>query len=106
MQKELGLPEDRDMPLFGTISRLADQKGVDIQLGALEEMLSANMQFVLLGSGSPAYERGYPELARRFPAKVAVRVGLRRRPGASHRSRLRFLPDAVTLRAVRLEPDV
>ena len=63
------------MPLFGTITRLAEQKGVDIQLGALEEMLSADMQFVLLGSGSPAYERGYHELARRFPAKVAVRVG-------------------------------
>jgi len=74
LQKEVGLPEDRDVPLFGTISRLADQKGVDIQLGALEEMLSTDLQFVLLGSGSPAYERGYSGLARRFPSKVAVRV--------------------------------
>lgn len=74
LQKEMGLPEGRDVPLFGTISRLADQKGVDIQLGALAEMLSANLQFVLLGSGSAAYERGYAELARRFPSKVAVRV--------------------------------
>ena len=75
LQKELGLPEAADVPLFGTISRLAEQKGVDIQLGALEEMLSTDMQFVLLGSGSPAYERGYYELARRFPSKVAARVG-------------------------------
>jgi starch synthase len=74
LQKEVGLPEGRDVPLFGTISRLADQKGVDIQLGALEEMLSTDMQFVLLGSGSLAYERGYSGLARRFPSKVAVRV--------------------------------
>jgi starch synthase len=74
LQKELGLPEGRDVPLFGTISRLAEQKGVDIQLGALEEMLSANMQFILLGSGSSAYEKGYAALARRFPSKVAVRV--------------------------------
>ena len=74
LQKELGLPEGRDVPLFGTISRLAEQKGVDIQLGALEEMLNANMQFVLLGSGSSAYEKGYSELARRFPSKVAARV--------------------------------
>jgi starch synthase len=62
-------------PLFGTISRLAEQKGVDIQLGALVEMLSADIQFVLLGSGSPDYERGYHALARRFPDKVAVRTG-------------------------------
>lgn len=75
LQKELGLPAEIGTPLFGTISRLAEQKGVDIQIGALEEMLSTNMQFVLLGSGSPAYERGYHELARRFPSKVAVRIG-------------------------------
>ena len=75
LQKEMDLPETADTPLFGTISRLAEQKGVDIQLGALEEMLSANIQFVQLGSGSAAYERGYYELARRFPSKVAVRVG-------------------------------
>src|SRR5208282_4087203 len=41
----------------------------------LEEMLSANIQFIQLGSGSSTYERGYYELARRFPSKVAVRVG-------------------------------
>jgi starch synthase len=75
LQKELGLPVTKKLPLFGTISRLAEQKGVDIQLGALEEMLRADIQFVLLGSGSPDYERGYHALARRFPDKVAVRTG-------------------------------
>lgn len=74
LQGELGLTVTR-APLFGTISRLAEQKGIDIQLAALEEMLSANMQFVLLGSGSPAYEHAYHDLARRFPHKVAVRFG-------------------------------
>jgi starch synthase len=75
LQNEMDLPENADTPLFGTISRLAEQKGVNIQLGALEEMLSTDIQFVQLGSGSSAYERGYYELARRFPSKVAVRVG-------------------------------
>ncbi len=75
LQKLVGLPEDESTPLFGTISRLAEQKGVDIQLGALSEMLNTKMQFVLLGSGSPEYERGYRELARRFHGKIAVRFG-------------------------------
>ena len=75
LQTEMGLPVSANIPLFGTISRLAEQKGVDIQLGALEEMLRANLQFVLLGSGSPAFERGYEDLARRFPDQVAVVVG-------------------------------
>ena len=74
LQREIGLPETSETPLFGTISRLADQKGVDIQLGALEEMLNADMQFVLLGSGSSVYERGYSELAHRFPSKMVARV--------------------------------
>src|SRR4029453_7655853 len=59
LQHELGLSETAQIPLFGNISRLADQKGVDIQFGALEEMLATDMQFVLLGSGSPQYERAY-----------------------------------------------
>jgi starch synthase len=56
---------------------------VDIQLGALEEMLSADIQFVLLGSGSTAYERAYLDLARRFPSQVVVRIGYHE--GLSHR---------------------
>lgn len=75
LQKEVGLLERHDVPLFGTISRLTEQKGVDIELGALEEMLSADIQFILLGSGSPAFEKGYQKLALRFPGKVAVRLG-------------------------------
>ncbi len=74
LQRELGLAVT-NTPLFGTISRLAEQKGIDIQLAALEEMLNADMQFVLLGSGSPAYENGYHQLAQRFPNKVATRFG-------------------------------
>jgi starch synthase len=83
LQRELGLPADPDTPIFGSITRLAEQKGLDIQLGALEEMLSAPMQFALLGSGANVYEKAYGELARRFPSKVAVRIGFNQ--GLSHR---------------------
>jgi len=75
LQRELALPVDDKIPMFATISRLAEQKGVDIQLGALEEMLNSNIQFVQLGSGSPEFERGYRNLAARFPDKVAVQFG-------------------------------
>jgi starch synthase len=75
LQRLVALPVDCKIPLFGTISRLAEQKGVDIQLGALSEMLNSNIQFVQLGSGSPEFEEGYRELAARFPHKVAVRFG-------------------------------
>jgi starch synthase len=75
LQRELGLPVDANIPLFGSITRLADQKGVDILLGALEEMLSAEMQFVVLGTGDAKFEEGYRDLARRYPTKVSARIG-------------------------------
>ena len=83
LQLEMGLPGNSRAPLFGSITRLVDQKGVDITLGALEEMLSADMQFVMLGSGSPVYEKAFTQLAARYPKKVAVRVGYDH--GLSHR---------------------
>jgi len=75
LQREFGLPEAPDTPLFGTVSRLTEQKGVDLQLAALQEMLAADMQFVLLGSGQREYERGYRRLAERYAAKCAVNIG-------------------------------
>jgi starch synthase len=83
LQQEMGLPVVADIPLFASVTRLADQKGVDIQLAALQEMLAAKMQFVLLGSGDPAFENAYRELARRHPQQVAVRLGFNN--GLSHR---------------------
>jgi starch synthase len=75
LQKMVGLPVNPDAPLFGNVSRLAEQKGVDILLGALEEMLNSEMQFVLLGSGAPEFERAYQDLAARYPRNAAVRLG-------------------------------
>jgi len=83
LQAELGLPAAEKVPLFGTITRLVAQKGVDIELAALEEMLAADMQFVLLGSGEPSLESAFRHLAQRYGGKVAVRIGYDQ--GLSHR---------------------
>jgi starch synthase len=83
LQKEFGLPIDASLPLFGNIGRLAEQKGVEIMLGALEEMLKTRMQFVAVGSGAPAFQRAYQDLARRYPSQVAMRIGFDE--GLSHR---------------------
>jgi starch synthase len=83
LQKEFGLPVAASLPLFGGIGRLAEQKGVEIMLGALEEMLKTRMQFVAVGSGAPALQRAYQDLAHRYPSQVAVRIGFDE--GLSHR---------------------
>src|SRR5436190_11317990 len=63
LQRELGLCPDAAIPLFGNIGRLVEQKGVDIMLGAIEEMLTTNIQFVQLGNGHASFERAYQDLA-------------------------------------------
>lgn len=75
LQKEMGLPENPAVPLFGNISRLVDQKGTDLLLGGLEEMLPGEMQFVFLGSGDPLLEAACRKLTARFPGKVALKIG-------------------------------
>jgi starch synthase len=83
LQEEFGLPVDAAVPLFGSVGRLAEQKGVELMLGAVEQMLSANLQFVLVGNGAPGFQRAFQDLARRFPSQVGVRIGFDE--GLSHR---------------------
>jgi starch synthase len=83
LQHEFGLPTNPAVPLFGNIGRLVEQKGVDIMLPALEEMLSANMQFVQIGTGSPFFQRAFQDLSRRFPDRASVKIGFDE--GLSHR---------------------
>lgn len=84
LQEEFGLPGNAGVPLFGSIGRLAEQKGVEIMHAALEQVLPANsLQVVLIGSGAPALESAYSALARRFPSQMAVRIGFDE--PASHR---------------------
>jgi starch synthase len=75
LQSQFGLPVDANIPLFGSIGRMVEQKGVDIMLGALEEMLNANIQFAQIGSGAPVFQRAFQDLARRFPNRASVRIG-------------------------------
>ena len=77
LQRELGLPELDGVPLFGNISRFTDQKGIDILLGALEQLLSSSVifQFAGLGSGDSLLEQAMGGLAKRYPKQVAVKIG-------------------------------
>lgn len=56
LQRELGLPENQDIPLVVMITRLASQKGIDLVARIIDELLSENIQFVILGTGEPMYE--------------------------------------------------
>lgn len=69
------LSGDPGLPLFSVISRLSEQKGLDIALEALPKVLEQGARFVMLGSGSPDLEDGFARLARRYPNQVGVQIG-------------------------------
>jgi starch synthase len=82
--RELGLPADDELPLVGVISRLWEQKGLDLAVGVLPRFLrDQKLRFVLLGSGDAALENEYRRLATDFPRLCAVRIGYDN--GLSHR---------------------
>lgn len=75
LQKSFGLPARDDVPVFGIVSRLVRQKGVDILAEALYRLLDYDAQFVILGTGevwSHFYFGGAP---RFFPDKIGVYIG-------------------------------
>lgn len=75
LQRDLGFAVDAQVPLFGIISRLVEQKGIALLAEALRQSLQRPMQFVLLGSGEPTLERMMQELARQFPTQVGIKIG-------------------------------
>lgn len=56
---------------IGAVTRLTWQKGFDLVLAALPELLDSGTNFVLLGTGEKELEEGFAEMARRFPRRVA-----------------------------------
>lgn len=74
LQKEIHLPQDPDIPLAGMITRLVDQKGMDLLLYVLEELLDTSIQIVILGTGDPYYESVLSEIANRRPDNLSVSV--------------------------------
>ena len=75
LQAEVGLTEAADAPLFGLVSRLAAQKGVDLLLDALPVLLRLGGQLVVQGTGEPALEAALRLAAQQQPGRVAVRIG-------------------------------
>ncbi|MCS5648326.1 MAG: glycogen synthase, partial [Dehalococcoidia bacterium] len=66
LQEELGLPM-LDAPLFGSITRLAEQKGIDVMIQALDEILCENdMQVVILGSGEDHFIHRLNKLQEKY----------------------------------------
>jgi starch synthase len=72
--EELGLDRDDRSPLFSVVSRLTEQKGIDIFLDALPAIVQRGARVVLVGSGESGLEDALRRASERFPGRVAARI--------------------------------
>ncbi len=75
LQMRMDLDPKAEAPLFGVVSRMSDQKGLDLVLAVADRLIAAGGQLVVLGSGDPAEETAYMALAEARKGSVAVQVG-------------------------------
>jgi starch synthase len=83
LQRELGLPARVDVPLVTIVSRLAEQKGIDLVVAAIPELVARDVQLAVLGSGEKRYEDALARAAHERRDRVAVRLGFDE--GLAHR---------------------
>ncbi len=75
LQTKLSLPTKNKAPVFGLISRLVEQKGIDLILECLPEILALPLQLAVLGSGNKEFEQQLSAFAKANPDKIAVKIG-------------------------------
>ncbi|MFW6268559.1 MAG: glycogen synthase GlgA [Bacillota bacterium] len=74
LQKMTDLPVNGDIPVIIIISRLVEQKGFDLVLRMLWEMLELDLQLVILGTGEEKYARAFKEICWEEPDKVSSHI--------------------------------
>lgn len=74
LQEEFNLPQN-DVPVISIITRLTEQKGINLIMEKLEELIHKDVQFLVLGSGDKDYEYGLQHFRDRFPKKIGIYIG-------------------------------
>ncbi|MEG1963273.1 MAG: glycogen synthase GlgA [Clostridia bacterium] len=70
--KMVNLPYFADKPIISMVTRLTEQKGIDLVMAVLEEILSQDVQMVILGKGDWKYETALKEMQNKYPNKLSV----------------------------------
>lgn len=75
LQREFGLPEDEEKFVLGMVTRLTEQKGIDLLLEVLPHFLSEfDAQFFIIGGGEGKYVKALQDLQKRFPKKIGTHL--------------------------------
>ncbi len=76
LQKRFRLPIEKDVPLFGVVSRLVGHKGFDLVSRVIKILLDLPVQLVVTGTGERQYVSLFQKLAKKYPKKLAAHLEL------------------------------
>ncbi len=74
LQTAFGLPDDPFVPVLAHVGRLVDQKGIDLILELLPELLKRHLQLVIMGTGQPELEAALKKAGQQHPDRFGVRI--------------------------------
>ncbi len=74
LQKVCGLAENSEIPVLGMVSRLAEQKGLDILVEGLDDLMRQDVQLVILGAGDLKYQDSLKEAAAKYPKALSLNL--------------------------------
>lgn len=74
LQKLVGLPLQGRIPLFGLVSRLVHQKGLDLIAPILDRLMEKDIQLIVIGRGEKIFEQVFKNLADKYPDKVSIHL--------------------------------
>lgn len=74
LQRLYSLPVKKNVPLVAMVSRLVDQKGLDLIEKVVDKLMKRDLQIVFLGTGDKKYQELLEDMGRRYPGKVGVRI--------------------------------
>ena len=75
LQEHFGLPVDEHIPVFAVISRLVEQKGIDLILEIVPALVKQQAQLIVLGSGEDRIEAGIRAAVKAYPQQIAAHIG-------------------------------
>lgn len=76
LQKEMGLKQDEKACLIAIVSRLTQQKGFDLVVSVMEELLQTeHVQVVVLGTGEERFQHDFSWFAQKYPKQMCVNIG-------------------------------
>lgn len=74
LQKYFKLPIDTNIPVLGMVTRITEQKGFDLLMKIIEDVLKLDIQFVIMGAGEKVYESFFKKLQKKYPKKIGTHL--------------------------------